>query len=92
MAAAEVEGYLGDSLTDSDTQAVNYGTQLALLHYSTTWGLTLAEGGQAAIDRIHMRLEKLAERRATGFEMDVTAYDHTALDARFTQSIWTPET
>lgn len=91
LAAAEVEGYLGDSLTDADAQALNYGTQLAALHYTTTWGLALAEGGQAAIDRVHARLSDLAERRNGSFEMDVTDYDHSALDKRYPQSTWTED-
>lgn len=87
-AAAEVEGILGDGLTDADKQAVAIGTRLALLQYSTVWSLQLGDAGHKFIGAAMKDLEKLATRRALEVDWSATDHDYANLDKRFPARAW----
>lgn len=89
MAAADVEGYLGDNLTDADTQAVSLGTRLALIQYASVYTLKLTDAGVIYIGEARRELERLADRRSREEADPVqTDLDYTDLDKRFPATEW----
>lgn len=96
MAAAKVEGKLGDtgSYDDNDPligdlTALDLGIRIGLMMYSQMYTLTLTEAGIAFFQSVLVELEDLAAQRRQEATLPVIAnLDNDALNARRSHSTW----
>jgi hypothetical protein len=88
-ASAKVEGVLGDGITDSDVQAVDLGTRIALMRYAVVYSETLTLEGVEYIRGVHAELRELRDtRNAAASTPQVTAFDFTDIDKRYPGTTW----
>ncbi len=89
FAAAKVESFLGDNLTDTDVIAVSISVRLALLDMSTIYSLRLTPEGTLFIGDVNQELKDLALRRAR-VEADpvLSTPDFVRIDLKYPAVLW----
>jgi len=96
MAAAKLEGILGDAgsyddtdVTIGDLQMLDLGVRLALRYYASVYSLTLTAEKQGLVEGIMAEAEALAKsRRQANSTPVVSVADNDDLNARHDNSTW----
>lgn len=90
--AKAVRRQLGQSVDDTDDDAVDFGVRIAVLRLTVDYSLTMTQDGATYTAGVYSEMRREAEaRRQAQTSLDIAEEDYSTHDARFNAETWDGE-